>query len=421
MEFSSSRARRRVLAPLAVGLTLGLTLLAGCSGQTEPGDGSSEPGETVGWDEIDPIVIRHADFLGEKEVFGQTTLAFQEYVTEHTEGKVTFENYWSGSLIAAQDVLPSLRDGIADMGSLHPANFPQELPVSNWVADFGFGVIGSPVQDIAAGAVASYELTVDFEPITDEFAANGLKPIWYTASPTTMALCTEPIETVSEMQGVPIRASGAAQTLVVEALGAVPVTVAYGESYEAIQRGVVDCHLAPVGAWPPLSLHEVAQDFLPLAITQPFFSGVAMNLEFWESLPFQVQQVIHEAGGYAIYQSVLANFRNEAAFGDLLADGTVTVTDVTQLAPVVEEAREVGFADMVTSAPASVGDPVAAIDEVTGTRTEWVKILEELGYPVAESDPDALASSFVELRDLTLEDFYERFREEWVVPTMPKS
>src|SRR5690349_2451877 len=99
MHFSSARARRSVLAPLAV--ALGISLLAGCASASAPASTGSTGEQS--WDDLDPIVIRHADFLGEQEVFGQTTLAFQEYVTEHTEGKVTFENYWSGSLVTAVD------------------------------------------------------------------------------------------------------------------------------------------------------------------------------------------------------------------------------------------------------------------------------------------------------------------------------
>lgn len=83
-------------------------------------------------------MLRLADFSGNQDAnFGRAMVAWQASITEFTNGKITFENYWSSSLLNAISTLAGVRDGVADIGLIIPSYFPQDLPVGAWL--FGLG------------------------------------------------------------------------------------------------------------------------------------------------------------------------------------------------------------------------------------------------------------------------------------------
>ena len=106
---------------------------------------------------------------------------------------------------------------------------------------------------------------------------------------------TVPLRSVEDLQGVKIRSGGVASRSFA-ALGAAPVSTPGSEVYQALQRGVVDA-----AEWTTLTvnygfgLHEVTQYLI-----MPSYSGGAtydwvVNLEAWNALPEDLQQLINAA------------------------------------------------------------------------------------------------------------------------------
>jgi TRAP-type C4-dicarboxylate transport system substrate-binding protein len=95
-------------------------------------------------------------------------------------------------------------------------------------------------------------------------------------------MCKQPIRTVEDFKGRKVRSQGDLLPLVLNALGATPVTVLPGEFYEAMQRGSIDCLVLP---W----------DFLSTVNFGPIVAHDSMmNLDKWNSLPPEVQKLITE-------------------------------------------------------------------------------------------------------------------------------
>lgn len=413
MGHSLTRRTRGILAAATALVMVGA--LAACSG----GAGGSEAGGSgEAWlDELEPRTLKLADFSGDQNAnFGAAMVAWEEAITEFTDGKITFENYWSSSLLNATDTLSGVRDGVADVGLIISTTYPQELPVGTWLSGLGGALSGSTVHDVAAGGAASYENAMTFDALTDEFASHNLRILQTTATPAYNLLCTKPIASPEDAEGALTRSSGDVWTDTAEALGMTPVSLAFNEAYEGLQRGVVDCMIINPNQYVNgLILKDVAPEYVPVTFAQLQASTWVMNLEVWESFPVELQNFITEQNAKAAYDIWNGYLEIEAEAGDLIAEGDVIHTnDVSELEPIVKEQREAAVAALAESAPANVEDPQAVIDEYLERVAHWTDLLVEQGYEVTSRDPDAILEAFAGLRDVDLSNYFEQFSEEFV-------
>lgn len=418
MRITSHSTARRLLVTTTALLAAG-ALVACSSGTADPGEASGEA-----WlDELEPRVLKLADFSGDQTAnFGSAMVKWQEAITERTDGKITFENYWSASLLGATDSLQGVRDGVADIGLIIPSYYPQELPVGSWISGLGNALSGSTVHDVAAGGAASYENSTTFEPLVEEYASHNLTVLQATSSPAYNLLCTKPIESEAEAEGMRARSSGPAWTGTLEALGMLPVSLAFNEAYEGLQRGVIDCMVInPNQLVSGLQLKDIVTDYVPVTFAQLQASTWVMNLDVWESFPVELQQIVHEESAQAALNIWEGYLDIEAGAGELIAAGdAISTSDVSKLEPIAQKQRDSALDALATSAPASVSDPKGAIKDYLDRIEYWTAALEDEGYEVAERTPEAILEAFAGLGDVELSGFFDKFSSEFVASTMPK-
>lgn len=388
--------------------------LPACS--AEPGSGTSSGGENSG----EPIVVRYADYLPENSTYGRMSLAFQKGVTERTDGQVTFENYWAGSLLNQADQLEGVRDGVADMGLIGGNTFPTELPVSSWLLGLGLDLTGSPLHDFAAGSAAVQELITDYEPLREEYASNGLMPLYWTSTVPFMAACTEELDAGPDAyEGRNTRASGVFQSGATKALGGAAVTVDFNEIYEGLQRGVVDCALTDPGSIAAFSFDEVAPNLVPLPVISAL-GGYAMNLDFWESLPADIQNVMHEEAARASFEFTSIANEDTVLLGELLESGDMRMNDASDLLPTLQTYQEETLDEMAADAPAAVDDPKAVIAEWQERKSHWTDVLVDSGFPLVDTaNSEQLMKFFVDADKYDLEQFWKQYSKEAVMPSLP--
>lgn len=371
---------------------------------------------------LEPITLKHADFSGDQTAnFGMAMVAWQEKVTEFTDGKVTFENYWSSSLLGALDTLPGVGDGIADIGLIIPSYHPRELPVGSWLFGFGAALSGSTVHDVVAGGAAALEMVLTYEPLTEEYASHNLVVLQATATPAYNLLCNTPVSSLAEAEGKRARAIGAVWSGTVEALGMTPVSISWSEVYEGLQRGVFDCMVINPNQYASgLVLKDVAPEYVPVTMAQLQASTFVMNKEVFDSFPVELQNFLIDSSVETAYDIWKGYLQIEADAGDLIAAGEeIRTNDVSALEPVAAAQRAEFVAGMAGTAPPAVENPQQVIDAYLARIAYWTGVLEAQGHPVVGRSPEAIMRAFAGLRDVDLEPFLERFDAE-VTPTLLK-
>ncbi|BCH27218.1 hypothetical protein MesoLjLc_70940 [Mesorhizobium sp. L-8-10] len=373
-------------------------------------------------EQLEPRVLKLADFSGDQNAnFGAAMVEWENAITEFTGGKITFENYWSSSLLKATDTLQGVGDGVADIGLIIPSYYPQQLPVGSWLFGLGAALSGSTVHDVAAGGATALETILTLDALTEEYASHNVKVLQGTSTPAYNLLCNKPIDSLADAGGKRARAIGAVWSDTVTALGMTPVSIAWNEAYEGLQRGVFDCMVINPNQYVDgLILKDVAPEYIPVTMAQLQASTWVINLDVWESFPVELQNFITRENIRAAYNIWKGYLKIEAGAGDLIAEGKVVRThDVSALEPVAMKQRAESVAALASKAPATVTDAQAVVDRYLERIAYWTGALGAEGYPVAERTPEAIQKAFAGLRDVDLSGFYKKFDGE-VTPTLLK-
>ncbi len=373
-------------------------------------------------EKLEPRVLKLADFSGDQNAnFGSAMVEWEKAITEFTGGKITFENYWSSSLLKATDTLQGVGDGVADIGLIIPSYYPKQLPVGSWLFGMGAALSGSTVHDVAAGGATALETILTLEPLTAEYASHNVRVLQGTSTPAYNLLCNKPIDSLADAAGKRARAIGAVWSETVTALGMTPVSIAWNEAYEGLQRGVFDCMVINPNQYVDgLILKDVAPEYVPVTLAQLQASTWVINLDVWNGFPKELQDFITKENVRAAYNIWKGYLRIEAGAGDLIAAAKeVRTHNVAELEPVARKQREAYVAALAAAAPASVADAQAVVDGYQKRIAYWTQALEAQGYPVAERTPEAILKAFAGLRDVDLSGFYKKFDEE-VTPTLLK-
>jgi TRAP-type C4-dicarboxylate transport system substrate-binding protein len=104
----------------------------------------------------------------------------------------------------------------------------------------------------------------------------------------------KPIRKLEDLQDLKIRSTGLSAKIV-KALGGVPVAMPQGDTYEALQKGVVEGTFGPIEVlkgWRQAEVIDFTTDCHQVGYTTSMF--VVMNLEKWKKLPADVQEIIEK-------------------------------------------------------------------------------------------------------------------------------
>lgn len=362
---------------------------------------------------LEPRVLKLADFSGDPSAnFGAAMVKWEEAVTEFTDGKITFENYWSASLLNALNVLDGVADGVADIGLIIPSYFPNQMPVHSWMFGFGDALSGSTVHDVAAGGATSLEYSLTYQPLIDEYAGLNLKVLQGTATPAYNLLCNKPISSLDQARDKRARATGAVLSEAVEAIGMTPISIAFNEAYEGLQRGVFDCIVLNPNQLVVGNFKDVAPEYVPVTMAQLQSSSWVINLDTWNSFPKELQEFMTEQNVVAAANIWKGYMKIEGMVGDAIEAGEVRVNDASELEPIVAKQRAEFLANMAGNAPASVEDPEALIQDYQDRVAYWTQILVEEGHEIVDRDPDAVMKAFTGLSSVDLTSFIERYEQE---------
>ena len=102
------------------------------------------------------------------------------------------------------------------------------------------------------------------------------------------------VKTLEDLKGMKVRGTGLSLKIV-EALGGTPVAMAQPDTYEALQKNVVDATLCPIETlkgWKQGEVISSVTDATAVGYTTAMF--VAMNKQKWEKLPPDIQKVFTE-------------------------------------------------------------------------------------------------------------------------------
>jgi len=212
----------------------------------------------------------------------QAGIAWAEEVEKRTGGRVKITVFPGGTLTKANQCYDGVVKGISDLGMSCFAYTRGRFPVME-AADLP---LGYPDGVVATRVVNEFYRRVQPEGLSD------VKVLYLHAHGPGLLHTKKPVQSLEDLRKMKIRSTGLSAKIV-RALGGVPVAMPQGSTYESLQKGVVEGTFSPIEVlkgWRQAEVVKYTTDFTDAGYTTTMF--VVMNLEKWNSLPADIQQIM---------------------------------------------------------------------------------------------------------------------------------
>jgi TRAP-type C4-dicarboxylate transport system substrate-binding protein len=210
--------------------------------------------------------------------------AWAKAVEERSGGKIKITVFPGGTLTNAPQTYKGVENGIADIGMSCFAYTPGRFPVME-ALDLPLGY--------PTGRVAT-QVANEFYTLNKPKELDDVKVLYLHAHGPGLLHTQKPVRKLVDMKNMLIRSTGLSAK-VVEALGGVPVAKSQGETYEALQKGIVQGTIGPMEVlkgWNQGEVIKYTTDCHNVGYTTAMF--VVMNLNKWNSLSDELKTVITE-------------------------------------------------------------------------------------------------------------------------------
>ena len=267
-------------------------------------------------------------------------------------GGFDFDVFPSGQLLGAEELVPGLLHGVADV----------VVQTSSYVSS-SFPILGALELPFTAHDFARYLRACDpasgaSRLINEELGKQNVRVLGGMATGFEyLWTIDKPIRTPEDVRGLRMRVAGEIEGETVKALGGAPVFLGSAEVYQALERGTIDGMMSYLGTVVSRDLQEILR-YGTAAHFGAYTVDAYCRSDWYDSLPGQQRHALDEAGRV------------------LFRDGTAKLLDVHEheYLPAVrkagvelielDEARLRPFQDAASSVHQRwrdlLGDPVAA-------------------------------------------------------------
>lgn len=379
-------ARHSRSVGLGAAALLATGLLAACGS-----DGGSSDGG------LEEVTLTWAEAVGPEHWSAKGIEAWAEAISEESDGKIKVEIAYSGALGPAPEHSTIIGDGIADFGPVYFTYEESKFPVSTWMGSLAWDHDTSPVLGDLQTLGTSLEHGFSDE-LRAEFEDQGLVPILpnLQAIANNALICTEPVVDLDDAKGLKVRAPNSSIGEEATALGMTPTFISSPESYEALQRGVVDCSLSHPRDAVAFGLSEVAPHMSLSAeggFTGFIGTGVYFNEDSWEGLQPEAQEIIWKTAPEHLRGSLDVGFTQDV-------EALAAVESLNTYEPELLEAlneHQRGVRESLTDNLPKGLDAAAAeslIGEFDETSAKWLEALKEKGYDQGPQSWDEYAEFY---------------------------
>lgn len=269
---------------------------------------------------------------------------------ERSDGRIDVRIFDGATLGNDPAVIGEITLGTIDLMISTAGNISQQVPEYNiFSLPYLFSDYDTMMVTVGPGsAVEAY-----FRDVYEERQIGAVLLALGGSGSRNLSTAEVPVNALADIQGLKMRTPPTPMiSRTWEALGTLPVTVAWAELYAAMQTGVAEALESSIPGYMGSKLYEVAPNLALTAHTIQI-NHITMSARSWNALPADLQALVQEVAIEANALGLEKAKEYEGAFVETLENEhgvTVTRPDVSEfqakLAPVQEElADEFGLAE----------------------------------------------------------------------------
>lgn len=235
-----------------------------------------------------PIVIKFSHVVAIDTPKGKAAEFFAKRAGELTKGRVKVEVYPNSQLYKDKEEMEALQLGSVQMLAPSLSKFAP-LGVKEFEV-FDLPFIFDDYNDlhkITGGPVG--------QGLLKKLESRGITGLAYWDNGFKVMSANKPLKAVEDYKGLKMRIqSSKVLDAEMRALGALPQVLAFSETYQALQTGVVDGTENPPSNLYTQKMHEVQKH---VSVTNHGYLGyaVVVNKKFWEGLPADIRGALSKA------------------------------------------------------------------------------------------------------------------------------
>ena len=284
----------------------------------------------------DTITLHGAVQFNDDHPYNKALLKFEELVKKYYGKPVNFVLHRNSELGLEKDYFAYMSQGVSvDYGIASPSHMSTFSPAAPFL-DMPF-------------LFRDYDhwnkvLTTDvFKPIVDEVSKKAdVMLIGFAGGGVRNLIANKPVRNMAELKGLTMRVMGAPiQTRMFGAIGAAPTVIAYSETYNAIQSGVIEALDNEALGMIQMKFYEVAPQ---ISLTQHSFTirPICFSGKTFKRLPANLQAAIVKAGPEAgAYGRHIESGENNAKLNMLAKEGKIKLHAFADRAKLLELAAPV--------------------------------------------------------------------------------
>lgn len=269
--------------------------------------------------------------------------------------RIRWTEAYGGALYKYQHTLEAVEIGLTDVGWVGTLWELSKMPLQNLTYYTPFAT-----SDTRMLYQVMNDLNTQVPAIAAAWTAQNIRFLGVNSIDTYHVMTNFPVESIDDLRGRKILAPGPAAAWL-EGTGAVAVDGGLTTYYTQIQTGVADGVLTILSGALPYRIHEVAPYITLVGIGAQVTGAMSMNLDTWNRLPPDVQQVFAELGpeySEAVANEVLSRY--ETALDTMRSEGA-----------------------MVSELP--LEDKRRWLDGLPNIALEWADATEARGFPAVEA------------------------------------
>lgn len=274
---------------------------------------------------------------------------FEKLVEERTEGRVDIQIFPNNTLGSDTEVAEMMQSGSVE-AALIPTAKLSGFYAPLQVLDLPF-LFSS--RESCYGTLDNEEFkSMVLDPMTDI----NLKGINFWESGFKQMTANKDLQSPEDFKGLKFRTMESPLIIAqFEALGAAPLPIDFGETYNSLQQGVVDGEENPLVSIVNMKFYEVQKNCV---ISNHAYLAYALLFcnDYWEKLPEDIQNVIVEAADEAVQMERQLTIDNEDGYIKKIEEFGTTVTYLSDegkealteaMKPVHEKFRDVIGSDLL--------------------------------------------------------------------------
>ena len=271
------------------------------------GIGTAQADSTITLKFASPYPVGHPSYVRAKE--------YIEDIQKLTNNKVKFSYFPAEQLGKAKDMLTVCGRGVADFCQIHVTYFAGQLPYTNMIV--------LPYWTSATEGTEIFKEMLETSPeLQEEMHKYGVKGMVGTTTPTyDVATVKKPVRKLEDLKGLKLKTAGGIYDNIAKRYGIIPVSIPASETYEAVQRGVVDGVVFNYPSIRSYHLNDLIKYITNGMRCGGYPGAIVVNEKTWQKLPKDVQDAIMKANHNAmakeghrwdtLHKEVMQQFKNQ--------------------------------------------------------------------------------------------------------------